>query len=283
MKERFITSFDQVMLKVVHSDLDSDRENLVIVLPLATKASLIRLAIDSLRGRYNIITWESRLILDPTILIRQPEALSIESSVRDLDAILAHFELETILLVGYCSGAATALHIASKRERHIHKMALINGAYFIRRPECERTQYEKDILDLAPVMASSSDQAIDLLKQFLGSGPKQVEDGDFAQEFLRPYQDNESLHRFGIGLCNLMDSDLGSIAQKIGIPTLVAAGKCDSQTHYSSSILISSKLAKSESYIDYSGDHYEFCRAKPALIERIVSFFTAGGGACHAC
>lgn len=278
MNELTITSFDQVTLRVVHSEISTHRKNLVIVLPLATKASLIHSATNALCHMYNIITWESRLVLDPHILMPDPKTLSIEASIRDFYSILAHFSIDTVMLLGYCSGAATALHIAAKSGSRIQKLALINGAYFMKKSECELTQYERDIFDLAPLMASGHDHAAWLARRFMSNKWVNSRTGEFAQEVSRPYRDVESLYRFGLGLCNFLASDLGSITRKVTMPVLVAAGERDDQTHYSSSMFISSELPSSEIYIDHDGDHYEFCRAKPALIERILTFFVGHQG-----
>ena len=274
MKEVQITSFDKVSIRAYHSNLKVDKEYLIIVLPLATKASFIKLVVNCLSCKYNVITWEARLILEPNVRMQNPKTISIESNIKDLDIILDYFGISSAFMIGYCSGAATALHIAASNDNKIRKMALVNGAYFMKKDECDITQYEKDVLDLMPKIVSDYKQALYIFTKFFNDSTSFKDSKhEFAEEIYLPYDNVDSLYRFGIGLNNFIISDLKNMAHRVKIPTLVASGKLDDQTHYSSSMLISSEIVYGEMYIDEVGDHYEFCRAKPELIERIFKFF----------
>lgn len=275
MKEVQIASFDKVIIKTYYSNTIADKEYIIIVLPLATKASFVESAVSYLGCKYNVITWEARLILEPNVELTNREVISIESHIKDFDIILDYFNISSAFMIGYCSGAATALHIAaSKYNTRIKKMALINGAYFMNKDHCDITQYEQDMLNLIPIIASDYNQALYIFTKFF-KGNRIFKDSqhEFVEEIYRPYDNADSLYRFGIGLNNFIISDLRTLAREIEIPTLVVSGKLDNQTHYASSLLINSEIARGEMYLNEVGDHYEFCRAKPELMERIFNFF----------
>ena len=275
MKEVKVASFDEVIIRAYSPNTALNKEYLIIVLPLATRPSFIEASVNYLSRKYNVITWESRLILEPDVELTNKETISIESNIKDLDIILDYLNISSAFMIGYCSGAATALHIAaSKHNTRIQKMALINGAYFMNKYDCDITQYEQDILGLMPQIAANYNQALYFFTKFFKNSPlfKDYEH-EFVEDVYRPYDNVDSFYRFGIGLNNFIVSDLKALAREIKIPTLVASCKLDKQTHYSSSILISSAITYTEMYLNEVGDHYEFCRAKPELMERIFNFF----------
>jgi len=271
-----IASFDGVAIRTYYSLPSAGREDIVIVLPLATKSSLIAPAIDRLSQDYNVITWESRLILEPNMAMEDPESLSIESSIKDFVAILDYFRISSASVVGYCSGASAALHMVASNIGRVRRLALLNGAYFMTNGECDLTQYEKDIMCLVPQIATSHHRASYIFRKFFRNGAAASKFGnqEFAGETYRPYGNADSLYRFGLGLRNFMTSDSKDKAREITVPALVTSSRRDDQTHYSSSILIRSQLHEAEFYMDNTGDHYEFCRAKPELLGRITEFFS---------
>jgi pimeloyl-ACP methyl ester carboxylesterase len=286
MTEVVVDSFDAVRIRVHRSELIAGRDHLVVVLPLATRPSFVEAAVRRFAERYNVITWEARLVLEPHVGLADREMLSIQSHLEDVDVILDRFGIEGAFLLGYCSGAALALHIAAANRR-IRKLALVNGAYFMKPGECELTQYERDVLDLAPSIAADRARASYLFtKFFAGPGALRRRDHEFAEEVYRPYADADSLHRYGVGLDNLIRGDSPSVAREVKTPALVSSSKRDDQTHWSSSVRIGALLAASETHIDEAGDHYELCRARPDLIARVASFFEGrrrvkGGGDAH--
>jgi len=274
MRELQVASFDGVPIRVSHSELAAGREYVVVVLPLATKASFIEPAVKHLSGRYNVVTWEARLILEPGVAPRDEGALSVAAHARDAGAVMDYFGVPAAFLIGYCSGAATALHAAALAGRRVTKLALVNGAFFMSRGECDLTQYERDVFGLAPQIAAGYDRASDIFgKFFAGDRAFKRAAHEFAGELNRPYDNADSFYRFGVVINQLIQADLRSVARSLRVPTLVASGKRDERTHYASSVLLSSEIPRGELCLDEVGDHYEFCRAKPGLMEKIDTFF----------
>lgn len=276
MKEIILETADGFPLRVRQTDV-ANRPLLLVVTPLATKPTFIARALGALSSRFDVITWEPRLMVEPQVAMPSPAALSIEAHLNDVEVILDHFEAERVHLVGYCSGAALALHVAA-HNRRVDRLALINGAYFLQPKACELTQYERDMLALAPQIASDEEAAGQLFTQFLREGSALKRRAhEFGDEIYRPYSDVTSFYRFGVGLAHLIRSDARRVARVIRKPTLVYSSKQDDRTHVASSLLMASLISGSEGHYEETGDHYEFCRARTQLIDRLVRFFADSG------
>jgi hypothetical protein len=98
---------------------------------------------------------------------------------------------------------------------------------------------------------------------------------EFSDEIYRPYENVDSFYRYGVTLDSFAKSDREPASRQVTVPTLVAASLPDTQTHYSSSSLIASWIASSELRLDGAGDHYDLCRCKPSVLDRIRGFFGA--------
>jgi pimeloyl-ACP methyl ester carboxylesterase len=276
VQEARIASFDGVAIRAYSAGGTGGRECVLIALPLGAKPSLIEPAVSELARSYNVLTWEARLILEPEVELPDRAALSIQANVEDVTAILAAFEISSAFLIGYCSGAAVALHAAAASWGWLKGVALVNGAYFRQDGACDCTQYEKDVMALMPTVASDYRSASYVhAKFFKNHSFSRNGNREFREEFERPYASADSLYRFGVGLHNFMLSDLRGVAREVKAPAFVATGKRDDQTHYSSSLLFRSELGNGEIVVDEAGDHYEFCRAKPALLRPLTNFFEA--------
>jgi pimeloyl-ACP methyl ester carboxylesterase len=271
--ETRLSSFDGVGLRVYHSQQRAESGVLLIVLPLGIRASLVAPAVRQLAYGFTVITWEGRLVLEPEVALPSRTSLSIEANTRDALVILDHFGVSGAFMIGYCSGATTALHVAAAAPGRIRKLALVNGAYFIADGQCTLTQYEKDIFDIAPQIASGLAQAKVVFNLLQSASLRKRSAPAPGGEIYGRFDDAECLHRFGIGLCHLIGCDARHVARQIDAPTLLIAGKRDEQTHYSSSILIGTDLHEGTMLIDEDGDHYEFCRARPDILNPITTWF----------
>ncbi len=156
-------------------------------------------AIAALARSFNVLTWEARLLLEPASSACHPSALSIDAHLGDVNALLDYFALSSAMLVGYCSGAALAIHAAARCAR-IERLALVNGAYFASPGECEQTQYERDVLDIASQVSASRGAAAEVHRKYFSARPRRPAAHEFGEEALRPYASPESLYRFGVAL-----------------------------------------------------------------------------------
>ncbi len=250
-----------------------DGAPVLVALPLATRPSFVAPALRALARRFRVYTWEARLMLDTRATFDAPGELSLEAHARDAAALLERFGLEQAALVGYCSGAALALHLCARLPGRFARLALVSGAYFLRPEQCELTQYERDVLALAPQMAQSRARAARIHSDFFAEGRAfRRRAHEFADEILRPYADAESLYRFGSGLLALIEGDSQAVARRVSVPALVAWGGRDDQTHPGSSALVAAALHGCEAHFDPELDHYALCRAHEGLVSRVAGF-----------
>ncbi|WP_338871360.1 alpha/beta hydrolase [Myxococcus stipitatus] len=270
-----IVSFDGVRIRAFRTPPVPGREQVALVLPLATRPTFVERALQRLAQHFNVITWEARLLLEPEQGWSGDSALSLDAHARDALAVLDHFQVPRASLVGYCSGAALALRMAEAHAARFHKLVLVNGAYFLAPEVCDVTQYERDVLALAPLIAMNRDTAAAVFKAALASGSFHQPDHEFARDICLPYASVETFHRYGVGLAQCIQADACQSAEAITLPTLVMSGGKDDRTHPASSALIASRIARSQHSVDSEADHYSLCRAREATLERMRQFLSA--------
>ena len=128
MIDKIMTSDDGVAINYAQSEIKSNAPWLVLIIPFGLKTVLAKEFFDKFAGDYNVMTWESRLILaDEEYQVKQAE-LSSESHLADLFALLQLHNIESAILVGYCSGAGIALAAAAKDRQLFSKLLLVHGA-----------------------------------------------------------------------------------------------------------------------------------------------------------
>lgn len=271
-----LESHDGVVLRVYRSAPAADKPVLLVVLPATTTVALIGAAVERLGRSFTVITWETRLVLDPGAGPDGAAAMSLDANVGDLESVFRYFELSSAYLIGYCTGAPVALHAAAAHPGWFRKLALVAGSYFMQPGECELTQHERDILKIMPHIAAGEQNAAALSKTFVYLRDSGKLQGDaFALATYRPFYEGRSLYRLGLLVDDLIRAGARAPAREIGVPVLVAAGRDDAQTHCASSVLLGSELRDAELYLD-DGDHYAFCRGEARLMARIARFFGAG-------
>ena len=273
LEELALESHDGVVLRVYRSLPAPDKPPLLIVLPATTTVALIGAAVERLARSFNVITWETRLVLDPTAVADETAAMSLRANVGDLERVFRSFALSRAYLIGYCTGAPVALHAAAAHPGWFRKLALVAGSYFLQPGECELTQHERDILKIMPHIAAGEKNAAALSKTFVYLRDTGKLQGDaFALETYRPFYTGRSLHRLGLLVDDLIRNPIHAVAREVALPVLVAAGEDDAQTHCASSVLLETELPDAELYLD-DGDHYAFCRGEARLMERIAAYF----------
>lgn len=272
MIEIGIVNDSGITIRAYHTPLSASKSWLMVVLPVATKAPFISLAIAEFQKIYNVVVWEDIVLRTEKVNLAGGKALSIKSSISDFKLILEHFKIQKTFLVGYCSGASLALCLAKSSQNVVARMALISGAYFLEESECQITQYEKDMLTIVPQIAASEVHASYICKGF---SKKREANNEFSQDVYLPYANPYTLRQFGVAVNNYINHDFAEIASTIKTPTILIASKSDDKTSFHSSVLIHSKINQAEIYLDDLGDHYSFCRAKPSIINRVLEFFSS--------
>lgn len=281
MHGQTLTSLDGVRLRMLHSDPDPRRRTLVVALPVGTRGSFLATPLAELKSVFNVVTWESRCILEEADEEGALPSLAPAAHVSDFELILDHLELETVSLLGYCSGAALALHLAAATKR-VDRLVLVNGAYFLAPCEASQTQYERDTTSLVSLVAGSLERAAAIHRDYFSTRRTKRDDHEFAREALLAYRSARSLHRFALTLRELTENSSLLPAGEIGVPTWVYSSVQDEHAHCSSSKRIAGALRRAVTRISDAGDHYELCRGRRAILDGIVEFLSRDGGTVFA-
>lgn len=246
--------------------------NLVVVLPIGTTPRLVHLALASLSRVAAVHTWIPRLVLESDQALLDSTPLSLQALSQDLQTVMDGYGLERAAILGYCSGAAVALHSLPLLGPRIDSLMLVHGAFFPKPADCDLTQYERDVMTLMPMMAAGRNETSQLFRCFGGNSARPVAAEDFAAEFRLAYANPESLYRLSLALDALIQAGSAAAASRVAVPTFIASGGRDAQTHPASAAWMRSLIEQAETYQDPEGDHYELCRGNPVLLDRLAHF-----------
>ncbi|MEI8703618.1 alpha/beta fold hydrolase [Pseudoalteromonas sp. B62] len=130
-----------------------------LILPFGLKLDVANSFFDYFHNQFNIITYESRLILDSSSLQVIDGELTVENHVKDLMVVLNHKNIEDTILVGYCSGAGIALAAANQNPNRFSYLILVNGEFVLLNDRDCVTQYGIDIDNLLPIAAIDRSKA----------------------------------------------------------------------------------------------------------------------------
>ena len=111
MKEGVVAGPDGVSLTYAVSEYQEGKPWLALIIPFALRVTVAKPFFDFFRPQYNIVSWESRLILAPDEEPAPPGAFELHRHVKDFDVVLTHCNIRKCVVVGYCSGAGIALGI----------------------------------------------------------------------------------------------------------------------------------------------------------------------------
>ncbi len=265
MKACVVKAADGTPLNVgVVSDSD-DKPWVVVVLPFAFEIEMASVLFDSLKHDFNLLTWESRLILaNPDQTVSQQQ-LTLDHHVSDLMSVMAEWHVRSAALIGYCSGAGVAMAAAQHHRKMFSQLALISGEYLLDDPSC-LTQYSDDISNLLTIAAKDENMASFVLDRLQN---KSLNDA-FPGVSL-PYTQPHYFHRYGLNYLNYRQTDFLAMAKTIETVSLVIAALDDEQTNVASAECIYHQLPDA-TLIKVDGDHYEVLRPDSMVIDRIKTF-----------
>jgi hypothetical protein len=113
MKEALAVGSDGVSLNYATSEFQEGKPWIALIIPFGLRVSIAEPFFDFFQPQYNIVTWESRLILSPDEQPVAPDAFELRRHVEDFEAVLAASNVRRCVVVGYCSGAGIALGAAN--------------------------------------------------------------------------------------------------------------------------------------------------------------------------
>lgn len=276
MLKRVLPSFDERPLNVFHTDLQPLRSDLVLVLPFGVRHLMAVQLYEELARSFNVITWESRFVLD---LEADEQDTEITAEMHALDMIHVIRQSRTwhagaqgpVDVIGYCSGAGVASLAAARHGQHIRRLALVSGEYMLPPAVCTQSPFQREVDLLLPAAAASMARAR-LLAEKIAAGRK-TPGSEFDRFVSLPFSTPEHLHRYGRNYIAYRSVDFLQIAGQVRHPALLLAAQGDKQVSVESSRIVASRLSGARGVQVVDGDHYELCRGNPAMTGPLAHFF----------
>jgi hypothetical protein len=127
------------------------KPTVLITLPFGVPATVARAAFGTFESEFNVVTWESRYILDLSQMFSGMEKLELAEHVTDIVRTVCNLQIGYCCLVGYCANAENSLFAAEKYSEIFAKPILANGEYRLFRKGRTVTGYQRSIDTLLEV------------------------------------------------------------------------------------------------------------------------------------
>jgi hypothetical protein len=103
------------ILNCSHTVIEKRKPSLLITLPFGVPVAVAQAAFTMFETGWNVVTWESRFILNLDQQFSGNEKLEPDKHVEDMLCLLRALEIDACHLIGYCSGAGISLLAARCR------------------------------------------------------------------------------------------------------------------------------------------------------------------------
>lgn len=273
--QRLVPGSSGAMLNCLHTQIDHAKPSILVALPFGVPADVAKAAFEHFGPRFNVITWESRFVLNTDQDFTGEEQMAPVEHVGDMLALLRALGIESCTLIGYCSGAGISLVAASRYPNVFTDLILVNGEYQLFRRGHVATDYQKSIDTFLPVVATGRKQASFIfskmaeISQVKKQGTVQTE---LDKQINLPFSKEEYLFRYAKNYMAYREFNALEIAKEIRQRTFVLTGRKDEHSNMENSEAVGRTIAGSTQYVDDNGDHYEFCRAGSPTLERIAEY-----------
>lgn len=245
---------------------------MLIALPFGVPVSVARAAFERFESEFNVVTWESRYVLNLDQGFSGDERLAPADHVEDMICILKALEIGACCLVGYCSGAGISLLAAKQYPDVFTDLILVNGEYqlFTRKGHVA-TDYQRSIDTFLPVVATSRQQAAFIFTKMaeISKVSKAGVQSELDKQINLPFSKEEYLFRYAKNYMAYRDFDALGIAREVRQRAFVLTGGRDQHSNMENSEAVCDAIDGSKRFIDGEGDHYEFCRAGSLTLEEI--------------
>jgi pimeloyl-ACP methyl ester carboxylesterase len=264
------------ILNCSHTVIDQDRPTLLIALPFGVPVTVAHAAFNTFLPEFNVVTWESRFILNLDQDFSGSEKLAPVEHVEDMLCLLRALDVSNCCLIGYCSGAGISLLAASQYPQIFTDLILVNGEYqLFRKKGHASTDYERSIDTFLPVVATSRQQAGFIFTK-MAEISSAKRGGDVQSELDRqinlPFSKEECLFRYAKNYMAYRDYDALEIAGGVRQRTFVLTGLRDEHASAENSEAIAGAIGGSETFVAEQGDHYEFCRSGSSTLAEIGAY-----------
>jgi pimeloyl-ACP methyl ester carboxylesterase len=279
MLQQTIPSFDGRLLNVFHTAVKPQLPDVMLVLPFGMRQGLARQFYSVLAPRFNLVTWESRFVLDLEADLLGEE-IKASDHARDLLHVIEHFQrrrtppYHQFNVVGYCSGAGVALMGAALRPQWIRRLALVSGEFVLPESLCRQSAFQRAVDLLLPAAAASKERARHLYENI--SAGRRAAPSEFDEFTSTPFSTGEHLHRYGLNYVAYRGVDFLEVASRVPQAAMVMVALGDQQVTEDSSRIVAKKLPCDPELTLVEGDHYELCRGNRDVIELLSEFLLRG-------
>lgn len=258
MQEGVAAAADGVNLNYATSGYREGKPWLALIIPFGLRVTIAKPFFDFFEPQYNIVSWETRLILSPDEQPVPPGAFELQQHVRDFDAVLAACNVRKCVVIGYCSGAGIALGAANRYPQRISNLILVHGEYvLLDEPGCS-TQFARE-MDGLLTMAHTDENH--LKKIFEKVQKDRLDVGDHRPQGIDlPFSKLAFLRRHAQNYQAYKKADFQQLARVVTHRTLLMTGKKDAQASVASTLKIKDAMPNSLLHVDDAADHYGILR-----------------------
>ncbi len=258
MKEAVAVGSDGVSLNYAVSEYQDGKPWLALIIPFGLRLSIARPFFDFFQPQYNIVSWESRLILAPGEEPAPDGAFELHRHAKDFDEVLTACNIRKCVLVGYCSGAGIALGAANRYPQRISHLVLVHGEYvLLNEPGCS-TQFAREIDGLLTMAHADENH---LRKIFDKVRNERLDAGEHRPPGIDlPFSELAFLRRHAQNYQAYKKADFLKLARFVTHRTLLMTGKKDAQANVASTMKIKSVMPNATVHVDDAADHYGILR-----------------------
>lgn len=270
MKEAVAVAPDGVSLNYAVSEYQEGKPWMALIIPFGLRVTIAGPFFDFFQPQYNIVSWESRLILSPEEEPAAPGAFELARHVKDFDVVLTSCNIRRCVVVGYCSGAGIALGAANRYPQRISHLILAHGEYvLLNEPGCS-TQFAKEIDGLLTMALTDESH---LRKIFEKVKDERADAGEHRPQGIDlPFSRLEFLRRHAQNYQAYKQTDFLKLARFVTHRTLLMTGKKDAQANVASTLKIKEVMPSSVVHVDDNADHYGILREDSSTLVSLWNY-----------
>jgi len=258
MKEGMVLAPDGVGLNYATSEFKEGKPWIALIIPFGLRVGIAKPFFDFFQPQYNIVSWESRLILAAGEEPVPSNAFDLDRHVKDFDVVLTACNVQKCVVVGYCSGAGIALGAANRYPQRISQLILVHGEYVLLDEAGCSTQFAREIDGLL-TMANADESH--LRKIFEKVNEERVDAGEHRPQGIDlPFSQLTFLRRHAQNYQAYKQADFRKLARSVTHRTFLMTGKRDAQANVASTMKIKEVMPNSTVHVDDTADHYGILR-----------------------
>lgn len=269
MKVETVCSRDGVRLKCAHTGI-SDKPCIALIMPFGLRVDLAEAFFRFYQPRYDVVTWESRLILDSSERELRREDFAIINHVHDLVSVLRACRVSRAALVGYCSGAGVGLAAANRFPQLFSSLTLVHGEYTLLSEESCMTQFAADMDSLLSIAAQSDEDARQVFDKVTSDRP--AVNTNLPEGIDAPFTQLSYLRRHAVNYLAYKSTDFKKLARSVGHRSLLLTGGRDVQANVESTRKIHGLLRNADIHVDPDADHYGILREDSKTLATIWNY-----------